>query len=158
MSDRRDGQYGKNKYPIFSRESLLLEYGAVNKAFLLKRGWTRTAIKRVLGEPDRRIVMRHRRKDRPECRYDMTRVLAAEDAGPIRFRRAPERDCEDANEGDRGEAATVMDCRYCWESFTYVRSAVGRPRKYCSTRCRNMAAKKIFRQLMQNPLVTTNTQ
>jgi hypothetical protein len=142
MNDRRDGQYGENRreYPIFSRESLLLEYGPVNKAFLLNRGWTRTAIKRVLGEPDRRILMRNRPKDRPECRYDMTRVLAAEEAGPIRFRRAPERNREDANEANRRE--TERDCRYCGLSITYMRSAVGRPRKYCSDRCRNMAAKK----------------
>jgi hypothetical protein len=124
------------------RESLLLDYGSVNKAFLLKRGWTRTAIKRILGEPDRRITMRAHRKDRPECRYDVRRVLAAEEAGKIRFRRAP----EEPDEADPAEEGTVVaNCLYCWERLTYERSAVGRPRKYCSTRCRSGAAREMRR-------------
>ena len=63
----------------------------VNKAFLLKRGWTRTAIKRFLGEPDGRIPMVRFRKDRPECRYSMDRVLVVEDSGIIRFRQPGDR-------------------------------------------------------------------
>lgn len=97
------------------RESLDLEYGSVNKAFLLRRGWTRTAIKRLLGEPDRRLVMRRFRKDRPECRYDMTRVLAAERAGKIRYRAAPQRRVPTWKEfqaagGLRPEAVEVAHC------------------------------------------------
>jgi hypothetical protein len=76
----------KTKYQI-NREALMMEYGSVNKKFLLNRGWTRTAITRILGEPDRRLPMRKFRHDRPECRYDVARVLAAEVAGKIRFRR-----------------------------------------------------------------------
>ena len=35
--------------------------------------------------------MRMFRQDRPECRYELKRVLEAEAAGVFRFRRAPER-------------------------------------------------------------------
>jgi hypothetical protein len=67
------------------------EYSSVNKQFLLSRGWTRTAIKRILGEPDRHTPMVQFRKDRPECRYEMERVIAAENAGLTRFRKAGDR-------------------------------------------------------------------
>jgi len=67
------------------------EYNTVNKAFLIERGWTRTSIKRILGEPDRRLPMVQFRKDRPECRYSMDRVMAAENAGSVRFREAGDR-------------------------------------------------------------------
>jgi hypothetical protein len=82
--------------PTNRPESLALEYNSVNKQFLLKRGWTRTSIKRILGEPDRRVPLRSfperpARDDRPECRYSMDRVLAAEKNGFIRFRKAPKR-------------------------------------------------------------------
>jgi hypothetical protein len=72
-------------------EALKREHATVNKAFLLERGWTRTAIKRFLGEPDRRLVRVDFRKDRPECRYDMRRVIEAERTGRIRFRAAGDR-------------------------------------------------------------------
>jgi hypothetical protein len=71
--------------------SKVKEWATVNKAFLLKRGWTRTAIKRILGEPDRTLVMRKFRKDRPECLYNRERVLEAEEAGAVRYRKAGER-------------------------------------------------------------------
>jgi hypothetical protein len=77
--------------PTKRSETLKLEYGTVNKAFLRERGWTRTAIKRILGEPDRRIQMVQFRKDRPECLYSMSRVIEAENAGLIRFRKAGNR-------------------------------------------------------------------
>jgi hypothetical protein len=68
------------------------------KKELIARGWTLTAIDRVLGEPDRRLAVRavkHAvRKDRPECRYDIARVLAAEAAGNTRIRK--KRRSEDA--------------------------------------------------------------
>jgi hypothetical protein len=56
----------------------------------LRRGWTRTAIKRVLGEPDLRIPQEFR-QDRPECLYSMARVSEAEGGGCIRFRKTPVR-------------------------------------------------------------------
>jgi hypothetical protein len=62
------------------------EGGSVTKAALLRRGWTRTAIVRILGEPDRRIIRRDHRRDRPECRYDIQRVLKAEEDKESRFR------------------------------------------------------------------------
>lgn len=62
-----------------------------NKAELLKRGWTRTSIKRILGEPDRRLPMRRFRHDRPECAYDDHRVFVAEEAGAVRYRKAGDR-------------------------------------------------------------------
>jgi hypothetical protein len=68
-----------------------LDSALVNKLFLLRRGWTRTAIKRVLGEPDQRIPRKEFRQDRLECQYSMARILEAEDSGRIRFRKAPVR-------------------------------------------------------------------
>jgi hypothetical protein len=66
------------------------EGGSVTKAALLRRGWTRTAIARILGEPDRRIVRRDHRKDRPECRYDIQRVLKSEgEEARFRFSKTP---------------------------------------------------------------------
>lgn len=62
-----------------------------NKADLLRRGWTRTSIKRILGEPDRKLLRIGIRKDRPECIYDSWRVFEAEEAGAVRYRKAPER-------------------------------------------------------------------
>jgi len=56
----------------------------VNKAWLLERGWTRTAIQKILGEPDAKEV----HKDRTEYLYDVARVLQAEERGPTRYRRA----------------------------------------------------------------------
>lgn len=90
------------------KDSLAREYGSVNKAFLLKRGWTRTAIKRILGEPDSRIAMAQFRKDRPECRYSMVRVLAAEKDGRLRYRQAPTR--RDPSETDYWESADQVLC------------------------------------------------
>jgi hypothetical protein len=78
-ADEYRDQGGKFKYQA--------EIGRVNKAFLLKRGWTRTAITRLLGKPDSKIVRWNRWKDRPECFFDMQRVLQAEEVGAIRFRR-----------------------------------------------------------------------
>jgi hypothetical protein len=56
----------------------------VNRAWLLERGWTRTAIQRILGEPDLKEV----HKDRIEYLYDIARVLQAEESGPIRYRKS----------------------------------------------------------------------
>src|SRR5690242_7174637 len=94
-------------------------YGSVNKALLLQRGWTRTAIKRILGEPDRRITLRRRRKDRPECLYDVARVQAAEEAGVIRFRRVPDR-----NREDPGDVTRTKACTYCGWPFDYLPRAI----------------------------------
>jgi hypothetical protein len=63
-------------------------WGGYNKADLLRRGWTRTAIARILGEPDRRLPRQEFRRDRPECIYERARVEAAEEAGLIRYRKA----------------------------------------------------------------------
>jgi hypothetical protein len=115
-------------------------YGSVNKAFLLERGWTRTAIKRILGEPDSRIARRDRPKDRPECRYDVARVLAAEDAGPTRFRQAPKRRGDPNDEADESE--TAIPRRYCQYCGSRLHSGIGRPRKYCSSLCRNRALRE----------------
>ena len=116
-------------------------YGCVNKSFLLARGWTRTAIKRILGDPDRRLVMRGRPPSRPECLYDVKRVREAERRGPSRFRRPPHR-----NDQEQQEETTVLKrCAYiyCRREFT-LRRSTGRPRKYCCGRCRNRAAKKLI--------------
>ena len=72
-------------------DSLKREYTFVNKKFLRERGWTRTAIKRILGEPDHVVAGLRYRKDRPECMYSMERVITAEAAGLIRFRKPGER-------------------------------------------------------------------
>ncbi len=149
---------------LVDREALDMERGSVNQTFLLRRGWTRTAIKRILGQPDRRIAMRLFRRDRPECRYDMARVLAAEAAGPVRFRRAPNRRVPTWMEFYGGEvwappygdsricapdagaeadeppmAVVVSNCRLC--GVTYTRKRRGRPARYCSKLCANRAAR-----------------
>jgi hypothetical protein len=113
---------------------------SVNKAFLLKRGWTRTAIKRILGEPDRKILMRRRWRNRPECRYDMARVTAAEEAGHIRFRQKSAPKVPDELVWAPGESV-LASCGLCGREFGYVKPRTGRPRKFCSTRCRNWCAK-----------------
>jgi hypothetical protein len=59
----------------------------MNKGALIKRGWTRTSIKRLLGEPDWTIQNNHN-PERPECRYLTQRVIDCEDAGRVRFRRS----------------------------------------------------------------------
>ena len=46
---------------------------SVNKRWLLRSGWTRTMIRRLLGPPDR-TVSRKRNPSRPECRYNLQRV------------------------------------------------------------------------------------
>lgn len=65
----------------------LFEKAHFNKQQLRERGWTRTSIKRILGEPDA-VFRSTRRRDRPECCYLIERVIAAEDAGRIRYRRS----------------------------------------------------------------------
>jgi hypothetical protein len=61
------------------------------KELIKGRGWTRGAIKRELGEPDRRVPLnrlkKYTRQGRPECRYDAERVLKAEEDGKQRIRR-----------------------------------------------------------------------
>lgn len=52
------------------------------QARLLRMGWSRTAIRRNLGEPDIRTV------NPPACVYATDRVLEAQRAGKARFRRA----------------------------------------------------------------------
>ena len=83
--------------------------GGFNKADLLRSGWTRTSIKRILGEPDFRVLRQGLfgplRKDRPECVYTRERVLAAEKDGKIRFRQAPKR--RDPSETDYWESAEL---------------------------------------------------
>jgi len=73
-----------------SMYSPLAGYGWYNKAALRRRGWTRTAIRRILGDPDRTLT-RKRYPKRPECLYDEERVLKAEEehahAGKVRFRK-----------------------------------------------------------------------
>ncbi len=126
---------------------------SVNKRFLLTRGWTRTSIKRILGEPDRRLALRRYRKDRPECRYDLAQVLAAEAAGLIRFRKHRLSVTERA-EIDAVYYRAEAECPVCYVVFKP--NAVGRKRKYCSTKCRNGAARSRtssrakFRQMRDN--------
>ncbi len=135
-------------------------YGSVNTKFLLKRGWTRTAIRKILGEPDRRIPMLQR-PDRPECRYDVQRVLAAEASGAVRLRDRSKDDLypiedpdlinrfldklDELNEIHRLRVAVPQPdeprCAHCKNPLTDEPRATGRPRKYCSTRCRNAAAR-----------------
>jgi hypothetical protein len=134
-------------------DSHLLAGSSVNKKYLLARGWTRTAIKRILGEPDRRLTLKRRRKDRPECRYDLARVLAAESAGLIRFRKRR------LSVAERAEINAVYyraeaECPVCYAVFKP--NTAGRPRKYCSTKCRNGASRNRvlirakFRQMRDN--------
>ncbi len=59
------------------------------QARLLRRGWSRVAIKRNLGEPD------IRRAAPPANIYSVGRVLELEAAGKKRFRRAPQRPVPD---------------------------------------------------------------
>lgn len=54
------------------------------QARLLRMGWSRTAIRRNLGEPDIRSI------SPPACIYSADRVLEAQKAGKARFRRAPQ--------------------------------------------------------------------
>jgi hypothetical protein len=54
-----------------------------NQAELIERGWTRTAIRRILGEPDRRIAD----QAFAETKYLASRVYCAEQAGATRYRR-----------------------------------------------------------------------
>jgi hypothetical protein len=63
--------------------------GGFTKSGLIQRGWTRTAIKRILGEPDWHLFNGFG-KDRQACMYSRARVEAAEQQGKIRYRRAPE--------------------------------------------------------------------
>lgn len=63
----------------------------LNKARLIERGWTRTAIERVLGKPDyldssRKDIWRPGNTVRPECLYLASRVFSAESSGVIRYR------------------------------------------------------------------------
>lgn len=85
--------------------------GGFNKADLLRRGWTRTSIKRILGQPDHRMLrqglMGPLRNDRPECVYGRERVLSAERDGRIRFRKASERTPPD--ERDFEDLATEVE-------------------------------------------------
>ena len=57
-----------------------------NKKMLLHRGWTRTAILRKLGAPDRAIPLWHH-KGRPESWYNEERVRPLEECDLNRFRR-----------------------------------------------------------------------
>jgi len=133
-------------------DSHLLAGSSVNKKYLLARGWTRTAIKRILGEPDRRLRFKYR-KDRPECRYDLARVLAAESAGLIRFRKRRLSVTARA-EIDAVYYRAEAECPVCYVVFKP--NTVGRPRKYCSTKCRNGASRNRaltqskFRQMREN--------
>jgi len=52
--------------------------GEFNSTNLLSRGWTRTAIKKLLGAPDRRRPTVHRWRTRLETLYSIDRVLKAE--------------------------------------------------------------------------------
>jgi hypothetical protein len=61
--------------------------GSWSKADLIRGGWTRTSIKRILGEPDWVIPLKLN-AGRPECRYLRSRVEAADAFGPVRYRRA----------------------------------------------------------------------
>ena len=54
-----------------------------NLTDLIKRGWTRTAIARILGPPDRRIAP----QAFAECKWLASRVYDAEENGPMRYRR-----------------------------------------------------------------------
>jgi len=54
-----------------------------NLTDLIRRGWTRTAIARILGPPDRRIAP----QAFAECKWLASRVYDAEENGPIRYRR-----------------------------------------------------------------------
>ena len=146
---------GNTRYPSRFRLHRATGEGVWNLSDLYRRGWTRTAIKRFLGEPDRRIPLR-RREDRSECLYDRGRVLSAEATGFMRFRKASEGprriiiDCCEVDEYDcyvqnlnplPGETVDGT-CQHCFMAFDFQLASTGRPRKYCSTSCRNRAARK----------------
>lgn len=140
--------------------SLSEPLGGFNKASLLLRGWTRTAISRVLGKPDRTLVrraslMRAARPDRPECVYSRERVEAAEALGLKRYRNKPapkfrinkdgdlvDRDGETVDEAVEFPEESMVECPSCLVDFLVHRSTRGRKRKYCSKRCRNKASRK----------------
>lgn len=99
--DCGEDSYGDTQEdPTHRPEAQSLEYASVNKLFLLRRGWTRTSIKRILGKPDRLLVRKEFRQDRPECRYEMARVVEAERSGKIRFRKPPNRRTPKENSGE----------------------------------------------------------
>ena len=157
-----EDENGNIRYP--SRDFKLSTAGACagfNKADLRRRGWTRTAIKRILGEPDSQtLVRRNFRKDRPECVYSKERVIEAEERGVIRYRASDRLHVdEDGCLRDRnGETVdldiespvSIAECPCCFDDFKVHSSARGRKRKYCSTICRNRAARKKQRLAMRN--------
>lgn len=85
-------EHGNTHYPSTDFTVPIFEAGTPdgyqNKTDLLKRGWTRTAIRRILGEPDKRVPRVGLRPDRPECLYSDERVNQAERDGKVRFRKA----------------------------------------------------------------------
>jgi len=72
--------------PSLGYEGPTIFDGGYCKAGLLRRGWTRTAIKRILGEPDWHLYGGYG-KGKEVCMYSTERVMAAEEKGVIRYRR-----------------------------------------------------------------------
>jgi len=155
------GENGETHYPSTGCENnpLVGALGGFNKADLLRRGWTRTAITRVLGRPNR-IIPVWRNKARPECVYCQQRVFDAEAAGAIRYRATPketaarlERIGEDVD-WDLEPVPGELSCLQCGQFFTFEPKNTGRKRKYCSTACRNRASRNKFKnnsvRAMQN--------
>jgi hypothetical protein len=103
-----------------SRGQDLAGHPPVNKQYLLNRGWTRKAIKQLLGEPDRKIKGREEGFTTLECVYELARVAAAEALGPVRYRRA---------------SNSKVHCEQCGR-FLKKRASTGRCPKFCSSRCR----------------------
>jgi hypothetical protein len=75
----RDICLGHNPVRARTETEALEGYPWFNKVALLNRGWTRATIKKFLGDPDSTVTLR-RWPQRPECRYERTRVLEAERA------------------------------------------------------------------------------
>lgn len=83
------GENGKSFYPSQYYGDSGAEFsGGFTKRGLVERGWTRTAISRILGKPD--WQQKGNFGDaRPVCMYRRERVLEAEAAGKIRYRAVP---------------------------------------------------------------------
>jgi hypothetical protein len=142
-------EHGRVRYPSrgCNMQAWVREQPTLNKKCLLKRGWTRTAIKRILGEPDRRGDNHRFSTKRAECLYNRERVLKAEEANLTRYRQVPPEDpleiADPMFEPARGPGVQIWaTCKHCRQGFNYVQAATGRIMRYCSIPCRNRAARK----------------
>ena len=88
---------GELSYPSRDYIGAGIFEGGISKAGLFSRGWTRTAINRILGTPDYRLRNAYG-THRAMAMYRLDRVKAAEDQGPIRYRNARRDKEPDADE------------------------------------------------------------